>query len=58
MTNVNKNRWQVRIAATIIFVLERALKDLRPGQWALAVGFGPGFAIELSLWRGVRSDGA
>lgn len=40
-------------SATILFVLERALAKLEPGQLALGIGFGPGFAIELSLWRGV-----
>jgi alkylresorcinol/alkylpyrone synthase len=40
-------------SATILFVLERALANLAPGQGALGIGFGPGFAIELSLWRGV-----
>jgi alkylresorcinol/alkylpyrone synthase len=45
-------------SATIFFVLDRALKGLEPGQWALGVGFGPGFSIELSLWRGVAADAA
>jgi alkylresorcinol/alkylpyrone synthase len=39
-------------SATILFVLERALEKLEPGELALGIGFGPGFAIELSLWRG------
>lgn len=39
-------------SATIFFVLERALLNLAPDEVALGVGFGPGFAIELSLWRG------
>jgi alkylresorcinol/alkylpyrone synthase len=43
-------------SATIIFVLDRALKKLQPGQWALGIGFGPGFAIELSLWRGMKAN--
>lgn len=43
-------------SATILFVLERALRSLAPDQVALGIGFGPGFAIELSLWRGVSSD--
>lgn len=40
-------------SATIFFVLDRVLKALAPGELALGIGFGPGFAIELSLWRGV-----
>ena len=40
-------------SATILFVLDRALEKLAPGEFALGIGFGPGFAIELSLWRGV-----
>lgn len=40
-------------SATILFVLERALANLPPTKLALGIGFGPGFAIELSLWRGV-----
>lgn len=39
-------------SATILFCLERALQRLGPGAPALGIGFGPGFAIELSLWRG------
>jgi len=39
-------------SATILFVLDRALADIGPGAMALGIGFGPGFAIELSLWRG------
>ena len=38
-------------SATILFVLDRALSNLAPGGSLLAIGFGPGFAIELSLWR-------
>jgi alkylresorcinol/alkylpyrone synthase len=40
-------------SATILFVMERALSGLPAGALALGIGFGPGFAIELSLWRGV-----
>ncbi len=40
-------------SATILFVLDIALAKLAPGEIALGIGFGPGFAIELSLWRGV-----
>ncbi len=40
-------------SATILFVMERALSRLPAGAMALGIGFGPGFAIELSLWRGV-----
>ncbi len=40
-------------SATILFVLQRALANLAPSEFALGIGFGPGFAIELSLWRGV-----
>jgi alkylresorcinol/alkylpyrone synthase len=40
-------------SATILFVLDRALKNLAPDEFALGIGFGPGFAIELSLWRGL-----
>ncbi len=39
-------------SATIVFVLERVLGALSPGEYALGIGFGPGFAIELSLWHG------
>lgn len=39
-------------SATILFVLDRALVDLRPDEIALCIGFGPGFAVELSLWSG------
>ena len=42
-------------SATIVFVLERVLHSLPPGGLALGIGFGPGFAIELSLWRGSGS---
>ncbi len=44
-------------SATILFVMERALRELGPGQVALGIGFGPGFAIELSLWRAVAGSG-
>ena len=44
-------------SATILFVLDRALRTLAPGEFALGIGFGPGFAIELSLWRGVAARG-
>lgn len=44
-------------SATILFCLERALEGLAPGAPALGIGFGPGFAIELSLWRGVAARG-
>jgi alkylresorcinol/alkylpyrone synthase len=39
-------------SATILFVLQRVLDGLGPAEWALGIGFGPGFGIELSLWRG------
>ena len=42
-------------SATILFVMKRAFLALGPGQLALGIGFGPGFSIELSLWR--RSAG-
>ena len=42
-------------SATILFVLDRALRHLAPGEFAIGIGFGPGFAIELSLWRGVAA---
>ena len=42
-------------SATILFVLKRVLGDLRPNALALGIGFGPGFAIELSLWRGAAA---
>jgi alkylresorcinol/alkylpyrone synthase len=45
-------------SATILFVLERALRELAPGQVALGIAFGPGFSIELSLWRAVAAPGA
>jgi alkylresorcinol/alkylpyrone synthase len=45
-------------SATILFVLSRALAKLRPGEFALGIGFGPGFAIELSLWRGLNRGAA
>ncbi len=38
-------------SATLLFVLDRVLPALEPGAFALGIGFGPGFAIELSLWR-------
>ena len=44
-------------SATILFCLERALRGLAPGATALGIGFGPGFAIELSLWRGAAPRG-
>lgn len=44
-------------SATILFVLERALTGLSPGAAALGIGFGPGFAVELGLWRGVARTG-
>jgi len=44
-------------SATILFVLDRVLQTLEPGVFAVGVGFGPGFAIELSLWRGGGSGG-
>jgi alkylresorcinol/alkylpyrone synthase len=43
-------------SATILFVMERALSALPAGASALAIGFGPGFGIELSLWRGVDRE--
>lgn len=43
-------------SATILFVLDRALANLPVGDVALGIGFGPGFAIELSLWR--RASGS
>jgi predicted naringenin-chalcone synthase len=45
-------------SATILFVLRRALSGLRRGEFALGIGFGPGFAVELSLWRGLGRNGA
>lgn len=45
-------------SATILFVLDQALRNLQPDEFALGVGFGPGFAIELSLWRGVGGGAA
>lgn len=42
-------------SATILFVLQRALNNLGPGRFALGIGFGPGFGVELSLWRGVAT---
>jgi len=45
-------------SATIVFVLERVLQALPPDAFALGIGFGPGFAIELSLWRGLSGAGA
>ncbi len=41
-------------SATFMFVLERALAITPPDDACLGIGFGPGFAIELSLWRGSR----
>jgi predicted naringenin-chalcone synthase len=39
-------------SATILFVLERALRrEGAPGEWALMVGLGPGFAAEGALLR-------
>jgi alkylresorcinol/alkylpyrone synthase len=39
-------------SATILFVLERALRrEAVPGQWAVMVGLGPGFAAEGALLR-------
>ena len=39
-------------SATILFVLERALRrEGTPGEWALMVGLGPGFAAEGALLR-------
>lgn len=43
-------------SATIFFVLQRALRTLPSGQMALGIGFGPGFTIELSLWRRLAAD--
>jgi len=37
-------------SASLLFVMQHAIRDLRPGESALAIGFGPGFSIELSLW--------
>jgi len=45
-------------SATIFFVLDRALRNLARDEIALGIGFGPGFAIELSLWRGVAAGAA
>jgi alkylresorcinol/alkylpyrone synthase len=45
-------------SATILFVLRRALATLGRGEFALGIGFGPGFAIELSLWRGLGARSA
>ena len=45
-------------SATILFVLHHALARLRRGEFALGIGFGPGFAIELSLWRGLGENAA
>jgi alkylresorcinol/alkylpyrone synthase len=42
-------------SATILFVLERTLGSLPASGHALGIGFGPGFAIELSLWRRARA---
>jgi alkylresorcinol/alkylpyrone synthase len=44
-------------SATILYVLDRVVKALSPGELALGIGFGPGFAIELSLWRGATREG-
>jgi alkylresorcinol/alkylpyrone synthase len=40
-------------SATILFVLERMLRHESPvpGEWALLVGLGPGFAAEGALLR-------
>jgi len=39
-------------SATILFVLERALRrEGTPGEWAVMVGLGPGFAAEGALLR-------
>lgn len=40
-------------SATILFVMERALQGLKAGELMVAIGFGPGFSTELSLWRAV-----
>ncbi len=45
-------------SATILFVLDRAFANLSVGDVALGIGFGPGFAIELSLWRGASGSRA
>ncbi|MBX7185215.1 MAG: hypothetical protein K1Y01_08745 [Vicinamibacteria bacterium] len=42
-------------SATILFVLDRALGNLAPNEFVLGIGFGPGFAVELSLWRGLAA---
>lgn len=41
-------------SATFMFVLDRALARTPAHATCLGIGFGPGFAIELSLWRGSR----
>jgi alkylresorcinol/alkylpyrone synthase len=39
-------------SATILFVLEHALRcEGVPGEWAVMVGLGPGFAAEGALLR-------
>jgi alkylresorcinol/alkylpyrone synthase len=38
-------------SATILFVLDAAARAARSGDLILSVGFGPGFGVELSLWR-------
>jgi alkylresorcinol/alkylpyrone synthase len=43
-------------SATILFVMQRALNGLPAGASALTIGFGPGFGIELSLWRAVDRE--
>lgn len=45
-------------SATIIFVLERVLGALPEDGLALGIGFGPGFAVELSLWRRAKASAA
>ena len=37
-------------SATLLFVLQRSLARTPAGGACLAIGFGPGFSIELSLW--------
>ncbi len=43
-------------SATILFVLKRALGGIPPDGLALGIGFGPGFTIELSLWRDRKAE--
>ncbi|MEO5763484.1 MAG: 3-oxoacyl-[acyl-carrier-protein] synthase III C-terminal domain-containing protein [Vicinamibacteria bacterium] len=45
-------------SATILFVLQRAIAQLPPGGTMLGIGFGPGFSIELSLWRSESMEGS